>query len=252
MAFDFSYSIFMLSLSGLHLRLWRLYALLFLFTSCAYFAIEIPFVSEVWKAAIGPVDNLQPTEVRRMFTSFFFEVAIVLFLFATAISFVTQAPVVTLALLYSFFIPQIIHSMRSPLRKTDDTIFLLVISLTRLVPVWYFSCYKWNILSVLGPPVGVWVTAYVGIQLTIILLQNWLGGAFFLSRSMRPVPFDYRMEALPDGEQCPVCLYPIGSGDDAMVTPCHHGFHARCLTRWMQEQLVCPVCRHALPAAEEP
>jgi hypothetical protein len=248
MAFDFSYSVFILRLSGLHPRLWPLYALLFLLMSCSYFGVEIRQVSEVWKTTVRALDDLQPAELRQLFGNFFLEVTTALFVFAIATSFVIQAPVVALPLLYSFFIPQISHSIRSPVRKTDDVSFLLIISLTRLVPVWYFSCYKGNILSVARPSVALWVTVYVGIQLTIILLQNWLGGAFFLARSMRPIPFDYRAEALPDEYQCPVCLFPIHTGDDTMVTPCHHGFHAGCLTRWMQEQLVCPVCRRELPA----
>lgn len=30
-------------------------------------------------------------------------------------------------------------------------------------------------------------------------------------------------------------------------TPCHHVYHAECLTKWLSVKLVCPQCRSDLP-----
>jgi hypothetical protein len=68
---------------------------------------------------------------------------------------------------------------------------------------------------------------------------------------MRPVPFDYHAERPPGNHECAVCLTEIDDNDRAMMTPCGHGFHEECLRRWMQEQMICPVCRHALPGVRE-
>jgi hypothetical protein len=35
--------------------------------------------------------------------------------------------------------------------------------------------------------------------------------------------------------------------EDAMTTPCGNFFHAECLGRWMQREMICPVCRDVLP-----
>jgi hypothetical protein len=36
-----------------------------------------------------------------------------------------------------------------------------------------------------------------------------------------------------------------------MVTPCGHAFHKQCLLTWMNERLVCPICRTALPEVQD-
>ena len=38
--------------------------------------------------------------------------------------------------------------------------------------------------------------------------------------------------------------------DAACVTSCGHCFHYRCIEKWLQRQLTCPVCRNQLDIAQ--
>jgi hypothetical protein len=251
-AFDFSFAVFVFNLSELSSRFSTFYTMLFLLMMSLYFIVEMRQVSEVWRASLGDLDDLDTMQRRQSFMDFFFEIAVALFVLSTATSYVFQAPWICVAILYSFFIPQIVHSTRSPLRKTKDVMFLVLISLSRLLPVYYFACYRDNILGFYSPTAAIATTAYVGSQLLVVLLQNWLGGAFFLLKRLRPVGlFDYRAVVPEEGAECSVCLTQMEPGEDAMGTPCGHLFHRECLTRWMDMQMVCPLCRRPLPGPDE-
>ena len=72
--------------------------------------------------------------------------------------------------------------------------------------------------------------------------------------------------------ECPICLYELCDGDhgcedaglddDAVVLPCAHAFHGRCLRPWFAlaysdalrageaPSLACPVCRSVIPEGE--
>jgi hypothetical protein len=226
--------------------------LVFVLMISLYFVVEMRTVSDVWRASIGDAETLDNVQLRQLFMDFFFEISVALFVLSTAAAYVFAAPLLCIGLLYSFFIPQIVHSVRSPTRKTKDVTFLLLISVSRLFPVYYFSCYRGNILSLYSPMTAVATTVYVGLQLVIVLLQNWLGGAFFLVKRLRPVTlFDYRALVPEDGIECSVCLTQMAQGEQAMRTPCDHLFHSDCLLRWMDVQMVCPVCRRVLPGIDE-
>eukprot|EP00884_Botryococcus_braunii_P011224 jgi/Botrbrau1/20101/Bobra.0173s0005.1 len=54
----------------------------------------------------------------------------------------------------------------------------------------------------------------------------------------------------PEGEQlqeqaeiCPICLSALELKDKAVVNTCMHAFCLGCLTRWVQEKRVCPMCK---------
>ncbi|XP_031754584.1 RING-H2 finger protein ATL72-like [Xenopus tropicalis] len=46
-----------------------------------------------------------------------------------------------------------------------------------------------------------------------------------------------------DEDFCIICLSDYKSGEEAYSLPCNHHFHARCLTEWLIERPVCPLCR---------
>ena len=72
--------------------------------------------------------------------------------------------------------------------------------------------------------------------------------------------------------ECPICLHELCDGDhgrdeaglddDAVVLPCAHAFHGRCLRPWFAlaysdalrageaPSLACPVCRAVVPEGE--
>ncbi|XP_019192121.1 PREDICTED: RING-H2 finger protein ATL74-like [Ipomoea nil] len=46
---------------------------------------------------------------------------------------------------------------------------------------------------------------------------------------------------------CPICLGEFVDGEKVRVLPkCRHGFHVRCIDRWLASHSSCPTCRRSL------
>uniref|UniRef100_A0A0D9V862 RING-type domain-containing protein n=1 Tax=Leersia perrieri TaxID=77586 RepID=A0A0D9V862_9ORYZ len=53
--------------------------------------------------------------------------------------------------------------------------------------------------------------------------------------------------------ECAICLAEFAQGDRVRVLPrCSHGFHARCIDRWLAARQTCPTCRREPFAKPEP
>ena len=47
--------------------------------------------------------------------------------------------------------------------------------------------------------------------------------------------------------ECAICLTEFMKGDEMSVMPqCGHGFHVKCIERWMRRSSSCPWCRQIL------
>ncbi|KAL3530306.1 hypothetical protein ACH5RR_009628 [Cinchona calisaya] len=46
---------------------------------------------------------------------------------------------------------------------------------------------------------------------------------------------------------CPICLEELHVGFEGIRLPCLHIFHGACITKWLQESHMCPLCRFTLP-----
>ncbi|KAG6396686.1 hypothetical protein SASPL_142841 [Salvia splendens] len=47
--------------------------------------------------------------------------------------------------------------------------------------------------------------------------------------------------------ECAICLSEFAPGERVRVLPkCNHGFHVRCIDRWLGSHSSCPTCRHCL------
>jgi E3 ubiquitin-protein ligase ATL10/75/76/77/78 len=52
--------------------------------------------------------------------------------------------------------------------------------------------------------------------------------------------------------ECAICLTEFATGDRVRALPhCNHGFHVRCIDRWLAARQTCPTCRRA-PFAAKP
>lgn len=49
-----------------------------------------------------------------------------------------------------------------------------------------------------------------------------------------------------DCRQCLICLEDFDCGDQRKVLPCLHGFHARCVDKWLGSNGSCPICKHKI------
>ncbi|XP_019177157.1 PREDICTED: RING-H2 finger protein ATL78-like [Ipomoea nil] len=46
---------------------------------------------------------------------------------------------------------------------------------------------------------------------------------------------------------CAICLSEFAAGDRVRLLPkCNHGFHVRCIDKWLSSHSSCPTCRHCL------
>ncbi|KAL6650621.1 hypothetical protein ACP70R_009546 [Stipagrostis hirtigluma subsp. patula] len=51
---------------------------------------------------------------------------------------------------------------------------------------------------------------------------------------------------------CAICLSDFETGEHVRVLPkCNHGFHVRCIDRWLLARSTCPTCRQSLYGAPE-
>ncbi|XP_071723934.1 RING-H2 finger protein ATL78 [Rutidosis leptorrhynchoides] len=47
--------------------------------------------------------------------------------------------------------------------------------------------------------------------------------------------------------ECVICLSEFSLGERVRLLPkCHHGFHIRCIDKWLSTHSSCPTCRHCL------
>ncbi|KAK8607034.1 hypothetical protein V6N13_052785 [Hibiscus sabdariffa] len=51
---------------------------------------------------------------------------------------------------------------------------------------------------------------------------------------------------------CVVCLSEFAAGERLRILPqCNHGFHARCIDKWLSSHSSCPTCRHCLTETDQ-
>ncbi|GMF15780.1 unnamed protein product [Phytophthora lilii] len=102
------------------------------------------------------------------------------------------------------------------------------------------------------------LTAWMGLQVGILALQQRYGPRFFVPARFLPVKYNYerrinlqQLALLKDGDNsidCVICMVELDiEARDYMIAPCDHIFHRECLQGWMQVKMECPTCRHVLP-----
>ena len=165
--------------------------------------------------------------------------------------FMLDAPFLQLLYLHASFIPQMIWNAKRNEKKNGDSAFVILKTVERIIQLSYFYLYKHNVMGTYAPGTAIFFMITDVLQMVILLQQNKHGGAFLLPKRYRPAGFDYLYETVAPGTACPICMCEIEADEPSMVTPCQHGFHRDCLERWMQEQMVCPVCRAALPPVQQ-
>mmetsp|Transcript_12111 Transcript_12111/g.34059 ORF Transcript_12111/g.34059 Transcript_12111/m.34059 type:complete len:656 (+) Transcript_12111:510-2477(+) len=228
------------------------------------FAIfEMRYLLSIWRARrASSTDGGGPRrELSIVYTRFYGALLMVIF-FAYQLQRWLQN---IIFLLYSFWIPQILHCVRADVRQPLRPMYILGISATRLaLPLYLFGCPK-NMLRIsANPALCVGLVAWVGLQAAVLLLQGHFGPRCFIPKRFLPAKYDYFHPATPfgDGEhrssdvetgegsvECVICMTPVDVGRPAarMVTPCNHFFHSACLQRWMDVKMECPTCRRVLP-----
>ncbi|KAD4586324.1 hypothetical protein E3N88_23925 [Mikania micrantha] len=66
-------------------------------------------------------------------------------------------------------------------------------------------------------------------------------------KSFQTVNFWHRLQLPGLGKECVICLSDFSKGETVKILPkCNHGFHVRCIDRWLSLHTTCPTCRHPL------
>lgn len=242
--FEFSYALFVFDFSMLSIYLIKLFTFVYISMVSLFFILQIKEIGELLKAKLS---GMETNESLHYFFAYFGETFVLISFACIFAEIIFDFPVTGSIFLYSFFIPQIIHSAITPGRKHGDEFFTITLSIIRLIPMWYFCLYKRNIMEKHSIELAIGITVYVVLQAILVILQNIFGGAFFLPKKMHPYVFNYFDGKLPENSTCAICMSQIETEDSYMVTPCSHAFHTQCLSRWMEEQLICPICRASLP-----
>ena len=176
---------------------------------------------------------------------------IMIFLYLISFHLMSQYPLISILFSNLFLIPQILRSFLESTRKKNDTKYIITITIYRILFLIYFGMYSDNIVGVVYPKEALIGIVLLIIQSTIILMQNQYGGRFFVPPSLTHNIYNYFGHQVEEGAICSICLNPITESDvqqrKVMTTPCNHSFHAECLSRWMEDESVCPFCRSPLP-----
>jgi hypothetical protein len=161
----------------------------------------------------------------------------------------TSVPLLGFLVRFSYWLPQIIFAAISNHRRSVSSMYAISTTIGQLVfagsLVKYHPLFNGDFAAIMIPSI-----AWSAFQLTVIILQNLYGGAFFLPNSARPARFDWRAQRPPEHTECSVCLEEIGDNQPFLTTPCGHTFHDWCLRPWMNEHADCPFCRQVLPSID--
>ena len=167
---------------------------------------------------------------------------------------------------YSFWIPQIVRNAVHAYRRPLKPLFIIGMSLCRLMLPLYFFGYPNNFLKIpYSPRMCFSLILYVGAQVVLLLLQYYKGSRCFIPKIFLPEQYNYYRKLNTSqssefhakaeeegGLDCVICMTPIDftCPSKRMVTPCNHFFHPECLERWLKVKMECPTCRRVLPPSE--
>ncbi|KAF8103639.1 hypothetical protein N665_0186s0008 [Sinapis alba] len=66
-------------------------------------------------------------------------------------------------------------------------------------------------------------------------------------KSFQTVSYSTEMNLPGLDTECAICLSEFVSGERVKLLPkCHHGFHVRCIDKWLSSHSSCPTCRDCL------
>lgn len=232
------------------------------FLSFAIF--EMRFLLVVWRAGRGPAAHASNWgvghDLSMLYMRFYGALLLGIFAFYQLQHFLQ--PIILI--LFSFWVPQIVHTACGDPRMALRPQFVVGMSLSRLMlPMYVYLCPH-NLLKVQTKPVACAIlVAWVTLQVVVLLLQQRWGPRWFIPKRWQPTKYDYHRcaskrelrTASVDVEknitvvECVICMAPVevDGGPSRMVTPCGHFYHTQCLNQWMDVKMECPTCRRALP-----
>lgn len=244
--YDFAFGFFLFSFSEQNTSSSTLFVFIFVCMMIIYYHFQIRYISMVLANLIN--QNFEDIENRLMIFKFLIEELLFLSMMLIAWTEFFFHPAFFSFILNSCLIPQIFHNVNHPSVQKGKMPFYLLVFLQHTVLSWYFVMYSKSV-TFFHSPFLFWSNfVYSLLQILILYFQTKFRGDFFMPSKFKSQLFNYH-GSYEVGSECPICLFPLEENDSVMVTPCHHCFHQECLERWMEQQLVCPVCRSELPSS---
>ena len=75
----------------------------------------------------------------------------------------------------------------------------------------------------------------------------------FVAQPERKISIHASVLDMDRDEECHLCLENMKQGDQVIILPCEHVFHAPCVDELISHQhLVCPLCRETIPTEALP
>ncbi|EAY08878.1 hypothetical protein TVAG_051130 [Trichomonas vaginalis G3] len=160
----------------------------------------------------------------------------------------SQYPLLSFITISSPFLPQIIYTFFNSNARKKDNVFIINELISKSIIILYYGFISNHIYKKIYPREASIAFGLLVFQAMLVILQNQFGSHLCFPDFLFAESYDYyQPHEIQEGEVCPICFSPIEIDDEVMVTPCEHAFHAECLQRWMEEELVCPMCRANLP-----
>jgi hypothetical protein len=149
---------------------------------------EMRVMIAIWKVRRGPGDP-DALYFVLLFSRFYLVLASGFFL----VFWLQQYFYLILLALYSFWVPQVWHSVRNNVRRPHEPRFVAVMSLTRLaIPLYFTGCPSNFYGFHSSPAFALTLVAWVVAQGTLVILQGIWGPRFFVPRRFVPDSYDYR------------------------------------------------------------
>lgn len=168
-------------------------------------------------------------------------------------------------LLFAFWVPQIVHNIKTGDKFAVLGRFLFGLTAIRLFFPLYFYGFPLNFLEMpTNTTVVVGLLVLAGIQVFLLKGMDTWGSRFFIPKRLQSDYYEYHQNFEIDPEDydsCAICMKDIVSSTkdrgkqdssedyakNVLTTPCNHRFCQECLIRWMETKMICPTCRGVLP-----
>lgn len=160
--------------------------------------------------------------------------------------------IVFVFLIYSFWIPQIYCNVTRDSNRAFTLKYILGTSILRLLlPAYMYGCPANFIQIEPRPHYFVYLSIFVGLMVSILVLQDVFGPRFFFPKQLLPRIYNYK-RPIPTNSamdtDCVICMSQVDVSIKLyMITPCNHIFHQQCLIQWLEHKMECPTCRRQLP-----
>jgi len=247
------------------------FIMVFLFQFLVFSVFDLRFVLLVWRGR-WPLDFTSGWErvrstLAKIYLGFYGGMLLSLIL----LYYVRNRMSHVVFLLFAFWVPQIVHNIKTGDKFAVQGWFLFGVTSIRLFfPLYAYGCPN-NFLEIpTDPKVVVGLLVLAGMQMLVLKAQDRLGSRFFIPKRLQPNYYDYHrtFQIDPvDYETCAICMADIVSSTvdatnghegalkesyedlaiNVLTTPCNHRFCQQCLIKWMETKMSCPTCRRALP-----